>query len=56
MEPLSEDQRHELRGPVTAIQGFSELLAASELSEEQKSMLEKIQTSVDKLRQLIDTE
>ncbi|HEY3921134.1 MAG TPA: ATP-binding protein [Gaiellaceae bacterium] len=45
---------HELRSPLTAMMGFSELLARSDLDEKQRGRLTQIQKASDHLHNLID--
>lgn len=45
---------HNLRTPLTTIQGFTSLLQSSGMSEEQKEMLQKLGASTDRLRELVE--
>jgi signal transduction histidine kinase len=46
---------HELNNPLTALMGYSDLLAATDLTEQQRSMLEKISQQVRRTRTLVSS-
>src|ERR1700680_2130577 len=46
---------HELNNPLTALMGYSDLLAATELSGEQKSLMHKIEHQVRRTRTLVSS-
>ena len=46
---------HELNNPLTAMMGYSELLAATELNSEQKSLMHKIEQQVRRTRTLVSS-
>ncbi len=51
---VSSRFNHDLRAPLTAIIGFAELLADSDLSPEQRSYVERILEATDKIVQMLD--
>ena len=46
---------HELNNPLTAMMGYSDLLASTELSSEQRSLMQKIEQQVRRTRTLVSS-
>lgn len=46
---------HNLRTPLSTIQGFTSLLQSSDLRDEQKQMLQKLSASTDRLNELVES-